>query len=448
MKKLLLPALALLLFRAAALGQDQHVILISIDGLRPEFYKDPSWNMVNLRQAMQEGAWSDGVNGVFPTVTYPSHTTIVTGVKPLKHGVWYNTPAEPLGITGNWIWQYNHIKVPTLFSLAKDKGLKTASVFWPVSVGSPATYNIPEYWYLPKEKGKERVMTKALQENANPPGLYEEIEQQATGKLEELDFNGDYLTIDENLTRMACYLVERYKPSLLALHLVQVDHFAHEQGRDGDKVRSAVAAVDRSIKSIRESVQKAGLSDKTTFIITGDHGFVDIHTAIAPNVLLAKAGLYDPKQPDKWKAYFHPAGGAAFLQLKDPNDKQTKEKVLQLLRELPAPLRSAFLLKDRADLDAIGADPSAAFALAAQQGFTFSPAATGEVTRPTKGGTHGFYPDFKEIQTGFVAFGKGIRKGAVIPEMNLADIAPLISQLLQLDLPAGDGMLYNGVLTK
>jgi hypothetical protein len=100
------------------------------------------------------------------------------------------------------------------------------------------------------------------------------------------------------------------------------------------------------------------------------------------------------------------------------------------------------------ELDAVGADPTAAFGLAAQQGFTFGAAATGEFIRASKGGTHGFYPDFKEIQTGFVAFGNKINKGVVIPQMGLVDIAPLVSKLLGLELPAGDGMLYGGVLGK
>lgn len=426
---------------------EQHVILISIDGLRPEFYKDPSWNMVHLRQAMAEGAYADGVDGVFPTVTYPSHTTMISGVKPLKHGIYYNTPSEPLGVTGNWIWKYENIKVPTVFSVAKAKGLKTASVFWPVSVGGPATYNIPEYWYLPAKKGEERVMTKALQENANPSGLYEELEQNAVGKLQEIDFNGDYLGIDENLARMSSYLIRQYKPSLLAVHLVTVDHFEHEQGRDGDKVRAAIAGVDRAIKTIREAVQKAGIEKNTTFIVTGDHGFVDIHATLAPNVLLAQAGLYDPKKPENWKAYFHPSGGGAFLQLKDKNDKQTRDKVLQLLQALPAAQRNAFIIKTREELDAVGADATAAFALAGQQGYSFSAAATGAFVRAGKGGTHGFFPDFKEIQTGFVAFGKNIKPGAVVPRMGLVDIAPLISKLLSLDMPAGDGLLLNGVLS-
>jgi len=445
MKKFLFGACTLLLCHSLV-AQESHVVLISIDGLRPEFYKDPSWNMVHLRQGMETGSYADGVEGVFPTVTYPSHTTMISGVKPLKHGVYYNTPSEPLGVTGNWLWKYENIKVPTLFSVAKEKGLKTAAVFWPVSVGGPATYNIPEYWYLPKEKGQDRVMSKALQENASPAGLYEEVEQHATGKLEEIDFNGDYLGIDENLARMSCYLIRQYKPTLLAVHLVTVDHFEHEQGRDGDKVRAAIAGVDRAIKSIREAVQKAGIADKTTFIVTGDHGFVDIHSNIAPNVLLVKAGLYDPQKPENWKAYFHQSGGAAFLQIKDKNDKQTKEKVLQLLNSLPLAQQKTFTIKTREEMDAIGADGSATLALAAKQGYAFSGATSGEFIRAGKGGTHGFYPDFKEIQTGFVAFGYGIKKGVVIPQMGLVDIAPLISKLLDLNMPAGDGVLLEGLL--
>lgn len=447
MKKVFFAICTLALGIAPAEAQNAHVILISIDGLRPEFYKDPSWNMVHLRQAMAEGAYADGVDGVFPTVTYPSHTTIITGVKPLKHGVHYNTPPEPLGITGNWIWKYETIKVPTIFSLAKEKGLKTASVYWPVSLGSPATYNVPEYWYL-KEKGKGRITIKALQENASPAGLIEELEKNAVGKLDELDFSGDYLSLDENLARMSGYLIQQYKPSFLAVHLVTVDHFEHEQGRDGDKVRAAIAGVDRAIKTIREAVQKAGILENTTFIVTGDHGFVDIHSAIAPNVLLAKAGLYDPQKPENWKAYFHASGGGAFLHLKNSNDKQTLEKVIQLLKGLPVSQQKTFLIKSREEMDAIGADPAAALGLSGQQGFAFTPAATGDFIRASKGGTHGFFPDFREIQTGFVAFGRDIKKGAVVPQMGLVDIAPLISKLLNLDLPAGDGLLLNGVLVK
>src|SRR5215217_6214473 len=107
-----------------------------------------------------------------------------------------------------------------------------------------------------------------------------------------------------------------------------------------------------------------------------------------------------------------------------------------------------FDVKDRAQLDAVGSDPNVALVLAPRQGFTVSNAATGNFLRTASGGTHGFYPDFKEIQTGFVAFGKGIKKGAVIPEMGLQDIAPLIAKLLNINFPSADGTLYPGLLVK
>ncbi|WP_206609736.1 alkaline phosphatase family protein [Paracnuella aquatica] len=437
----------LMMLAAAAGAQNSHVILISVDGLRPEFYKDPSWEMVNLRQGLQKGAHSDGVNGVFPSVTYPSHTAMITGQKPLKHGIYYNTPVETDSITGKWYWDYKGIKVPTVFDLAKQKGLVTASVFWPVTLNSAADYVVPEYWYLPKKKGEERNMLKALEENATPKGLFAEIQQQATGKLEPIDFNGDYYGIDDINAQMACYLIRKHKPALLSLHLVTVDHFEHEQGRDGDKVRTSLTVVDGALRKIVEATKKAGIYEQTTFIITGDHGFVNIHNALAPNVLLRKAGLYAPNSGDNWKAYFHASGGATFLHLKNPADKATLEKVKSLLAQLPAEQQQFFKIKTRQQLDAIGADPNAALALAAEKGYTFSSDSKGEFIRSAKGGTHGYFPDFKEIQTGFVAFGKGIRKGAVVPEMNLTDIAPLIAHLLGLQMDAGiDGKLHPQLL--
>ncbi|RYZ53288.1 MAG: alkaline phosphatase family protein, partial [Sphingobacteriales bacterium] len=396
MKRIFLSLGALCVLATAVKAQQEpHVILISVDGFRPEFYKDPTWGMVNLRQAMSRGAHSDGVRGVFPTVTYPSHTTIITGVKPLKHGIYYNTPVEATGITGRWYWENDSIKVPTIWSAAKTAGLTTACVSWPVTVGAPITYNIPEIWYLPKTEGGEQDRLTATSKFANPPGLFEEVQENATGKLEANGFNLDYLSGDENLARIGSYLIRKYKPSFLAIHIANVDHFEHEQGRDGDKVRSAVASADEAIKTIMESVEKAGISENTTIIVTGDHGFVDIHSQIAPNILLAKAGLIDPKNKASWKAYFHSSGGSCFLHLKDKNDKQTLAKVKELLAGLPASQKKLFRVVDRTELDVVGADPNAALALAPIPGITFGPAMEGDLVRSAKGGTHGYYPDFK-----------------------------------------------------
>src|ERR1700759_4943009 len=105
----------------------KHVVLITIDGSRPDFYLDPSWHADNIRALMAGGAYAKGVNSVFPSMTYPSHTTIVTGVQPARHGVYYNT--GPYGI----YWNDSSIKVPTLWGAAQQRGMVVAALLWPVS---------------------------------------------------------------------------------------------------------------------------------------------------------------------------------------------------------------------------------------------------------------------------------------------------------------------------
>jgi len=425
--------------------EKNHVILISVDGLRPEFYLDAQWGMVNVRQGMKNGAYAEGVRGSFPTVTYPSHTTIVTGVLPAKHGIYYNTPVEPLGISGKWFWYYKDIKVPTLWTAAKEAGLTTACVSWPVTVGAPITYNLPEYVVLPQNKGEKKDEVKAMLLESSPKELVQEVQDYAIGKFGEFGATLDYHSNDQNKARMAAYIIKRYKPNFLALHIAATDHFEHEQGRDGDKVRSAVVGADVAIKNLIDAVEAAGMAKNTTFIITGDHGFVDIHTQFKPNVLLAQLGLYDDAHKEGWKAYFQQSGGSAFLHLKDPKDKATLAKVKQGLAQLPARYQRMFEVLDKDALTKAQGDPNAVMALAANQGFSFGASATGDLLASVSGGTHGYLPNFKEIQTGFVAFGKGIKSGAVLPLMGQEDIAPLIAKLLNLNLST-DGVLYPGLI--
>jgi predicted AlkP superfamily pyrophosphatase or phosphodiesterase len=429
------------------LAQENHVVLISIDGLRPEFYLDPQWGMVNVRQGMKNGSYAEGVRGSFPTVTYPSHTTIVSGVLPAKHGIYYNTPVEPLGISGKWFWYYKDIKVPTIWTAAKDAGLTTAGISWPVTVGAPIDYNLPEYVILPKDKSEKKDEIKAMSQESNPKELFQEVQDNAIGKFGEYGASIDFYTSDQNKSRMAAYILKRYKPAFLALHIALLDHFEHEQGRDGDKVRSAIVGADVAIKTIMDAAEAAGISKNTTFIITGDHGFVDIHTQFNPNVMLAKLGLYSDTNRESWKAYFQQSGGSSFLHLRDPKDKTSLEKIKQALSQLPVGIQRTFHVLDKEALTKAQGDPNAFMALAANQGFSFGAAASGEMLTPASGGTHGYLPtDFKEIQTGFVVFGKGIKQGTVLPLMGQEDIAPLIAKLLNLNLKT-DGVLYPGLLT-
>lgn len=424
----------------------KHVIVISIDGFRPDFYLDPSWNAVNLRQMKDNGVYAEGVQGVFPSVTYPSHTAIMTGALPIRHGIFYNVFFEPFETPDRWYWNESEIKVPTLWDAVKQAGMKTASVHWPVTVGAPIDYNIPETWTWP---GKKALLEKVSQQ-ANPPGLFEEAQQFATGQLEEADYNGDYLSADENMARIAGYLIKKYKPNLLAVHLANTDHFEHEQGRDGEKVKLAVASADRAVRTIIESIDKAGLKENTAIIILGDHGFSDIHTSLLPNIWLRDNGFATPTQANSknnWKALFHTSGGAAFLHLKNKNDQAALKKVKDILNNLPAAQKKLFRVVERRELDSIGADPNVALALAGVKGISFSASDKGDVSaKAAKGGTHGYFPDFKEMQTGFIGYGAGFKKGAVIPVMNLTDMAPVVAALLGINFVAPDGILYPGMI--
>jgi hypothetical protein len=162
--------------------------------------------------------------------------------------------------------------------------------------------------------------------------------------------------------------------------------------------------------------------------------------------LLAEAGLITDIDSGNWKARFHSAAGSAFLHLKDKNDIQSLEKVKEILTHLPAEQKKLFRIIERKQLDAIGADPNAALALAATPGVTIGGGVKGAVVKAAKGGTHGFYPDFHEIQTGFVAYGPGIAKGNTVKEMDLTDVAPLIAKLLGLSFNTADGHIPAGVL--
>lgn len=419
----------------------KHVVLISIDGFRPEFYKDSSWPAPNLQQRMTQGVYADYVQSVFPSITYPSHTTIITGAMPGRHGIVHNNIPE--GNTGDWYWYEEAIETETLWDAIKKAGLTSAAVMWPVSVGAPIDYNIPVIRPSKNEKSTQLSITREV---ATPKGLLEEIEMNATGKLRPEIFNNKYLLMDENISRMGTYLIEKYKPAFTALHFISVDHVTHTEGKDGDKVKQAVALVDRAVGSVVEAIKRAGISENTAIIITGDHGFVNSHTRFHPNILLKEAGMMENVKEDNWKAKFQSAGGSASLYLRDKEDDKIIKKVKQLLADLPESQQKLFRIVDRKELDAIGADPDVTLAITGVGGVVFGGAENGKLFRPASGGAHGFFPDSSEIHTGFIGWGAGFKPGTHISFMGLEDIAPIVAELLNLEFDSLDGVLHREVL--
>ena len=425
--------------------QAKYVILVTVDGFRPEFYLDSNYAMPTVRELMKNGVAAQGLNPVFPSVTYPNHTTMITGVTPAKHGIYYNTPFEPGGATGKWYWDYNLIKAPTLWDAMHKAGKTTACVRWPVTFNAPIDYRIPEYWDY-KNMADARPYTAAA---THPAALWKEVQDNATGILEASDLNADNdeLIQDENVARIAGYIIKKYKPNFLALHLACTDHYEHENGRDHYMVKASVAGADRAIKTLVEAVNRAKIADSTLIIILGDHGFENIYRSFNPNVLLKQAGLMTDVKTGNWKAQFHSSGGSSFLQLKNRDDKATLSKIETLLSQQPDSVKNYYQVINKSQLTKIGAAPDVPLALSGLNGTTLGNGTETLIQKFNKvKGTHGFYPDHKQIRTGFVAFGPGLKKGTVIPVMDMVDIAPLIGKLTGVTLPSTDGKIYPELL--
>jgi len=440
MKKITLTIFLSILINITSFGQvAKHVILISIDGFRPDFYKDKSWIAPNLQKLMAEGVSAAGVNSVFPSVTYPSHTTLVTGATPAKHGIYYNAPygAKP----GQWYWEENFIKTKTLWDAIRESGLKSGAVMWPVTVGAPIDYNFPVRRADNDENSDQLSVTLPF---VTPANLIQEMES-VTGKFNKKDFNTSN-TIDQTIGKMANYIISTYKPNLMAMHFVTIDHLQHDLGREAAGVRKAVAMVDSIIGSVVKTIEKAGLKNSTAIIVTGDHGFVDTQISLSPNTWLAQNGLLSKAD---WSAKFMSTGGSSFLYLKNKNDMKTLAKVNEILASLPADQKKLFRAISRKELDKAGANPEVALALTMATGVASNNDSTGEAVKSKKkGGTHGYFPDFYDIRTGFIAAGAGIPKGSEIKIMGIQDVAPIISELLGLKFKSPDGVLIPGIVKK
>src|SRR5213079_3635472 len=158
---------ALLAFACAltAADKNRHVIVVSLDGFPAYALRDPSVPFPVLRRLMAEGASAEAMKPVNPTVTWPNHTAIISGVNVATHGVIYNgLPVRP-GVGKSlkvepWVPKTELVQARTVYDAAHDAGLTTAEVDW-VAIYKPPTvdYAFPE---VPSRDGNvEREMLEA-----------------------------------------------------------------------------------------------------------------------------------------------------------------------------------------------------------------------------------------------------------------------------------------------
>jgi predicted AlkP superfamily pyrophosphatase or phosphodiesterase len=419
----------------AAARSDTHVIMISIDGLVPDYYTEPArlgLKLPNIIKMKLDGAFAFGVEGVYPSVTYPAHTTLVTGVRPSVHGIIQNrifeAPTEPQ--TREWYWFSKELKSETLWTLAKKAGLVTAGVGWPVTVGADLDYNVPEI-----ADPKERSSPKRTMQYSTPGLLTKALGMGA----------GSDNTTDGRRAKVSEFIIENYKPNLMLIHFIALDGVHHEKGPRTPEAIEMAERMDAYIGRVVEATRKAGIFEKTTFFIVSDHGFAEVKKRFEPNVLLVKDKLITLDQSGKpvdWKAAAWPAGGSCAIVLRDASDKATAEKVRALFTDLASRNNSPISrVLERKEIDKLGSIPNAFLMLEAAPGYAFGESLTGDEIAEPKDyrGTHGHLPSRAELRSSLIIFGPGARVGAQMPLARMIDIAPTAAALLGLSFSDAEG---------
>jgi predicted AlkP superfamily pyrophosphatase or phosphodiesterase len=416
----------------------QHVIVISIDGLKPESYTEPDAHglkIPTLREIVRNGASSDGVQPVMPTVTYPSHTAMMTGVNPGTHGIVTNPAWDPFGQNYNgYRWYEEDIRVPTLWQLARQRGLHTALIHWPVTVGAQADIIVPEIWRanIPEDLKLLRALSTR--------GILEEVSK------EYPDFNAGMvppLQTDAAFTDIACYAIKKSQPNLLLLHLAMVDHEEHLHGPFSPEANAATENADAQIARVITEAKKDGIWDSTVLVLLSDHGFVPISQAVRPGVLLREHGLITLNEKDRitaWKAILITDGGSAYIYVNDRNDDATRRALTEIFKPLAGAQGSGIArVVAHDEIVAMGGDPDAFLAIEAVEGTVITADYTGKFTEPSKlGGTHGYFPDRPEMRSSLIFYGASIGPSK-IANARMIDIAPTIAHWLGLDLPNAQG---------
>lgn len=295
------------------------LIVLSIDGF-PAYYlesKEIQNKIPNLRKFFQRSK-GGRVQTVNPSLTFPAHTSMITGMNPEYHGIYWNREVDPFGKKGNeWVWYIQKKKVKSLMDYARDYNLTTASVYWPVSASikdreSFADWNIPQIW---KYKTFE---DESIIREYSTPGLYDEIKELVGESL--LEISNDAVRFKTGLE-----IFLNKQPNILLLYTTDLDTIHHKYGPYS---KEAIETLEKIDSLFGEFIKKINLynQDNLGIIVVSDHGFLTAKKICRPNQVLANLKLIHPKK-NKWDYYFHSTGGMAIL-VQNPNKRTATKSFL------------------------------------------------------------------------------------------------------------------------
>lgn len=373
----------------AGAGSDT-LLLISVDGLHPD--RINATDAPNIARLAAHGVRARWMTPSYPSLTFPNHYTIVTGLRPDRHGIVHNSMQdEALGTfrlsdrdaVGNGAWWGGE----PIWVRAENAGMPTATMFWPGSEAEIAGVR-PSRWmpYDGAVPASERAATVA--------GWL--LEPEAT------------------------------RPALATLYFEAVDTLGHGHGPDSEEAREALAGIDAAIGELLAELDRGGRLEHTNIILTSDHGMapvppghsVAVETMVAPEqARVASVGQVVTVQPEPGH---EAAVEARLLGRKDRYECWRRG-------ELPA--RWHYGRHPRVPAIVCQMDEGwNALPQAVLDRYARAPAHTR--------GSHGYDPALPSMRAVFIASGPAFRSGAVIDPIDNVDVLPLLTRLL--GLPDGE----------
>ncbi len=423
----------------AAPASARPVLMISIDGLRPaDISEAPQRGLAvpNLRRFLAEGAHAEGVVGVLPTVTYPSHTTLITGAAPARHGVVNNWTFDPTQSNyDGWYWYASDIRLPTLWDAAHAAHLSTANVHWPVSVGATAIdWNLPQIWR--SGLADDAKLVAAL----STPGLLPALEASEGPYAAGID---DGVAGDETRGRFAVRLIALHHPDFITVYLTALDTTQHHAGPDTPEAHAVLERIDAVVGKLVDAEMAA--HPDAAIAVVSDHGFAPVTQELNLFRAFIDAGLMRLDAKGKvtgWDAVPWNSGGSIAVALARRDDAGLRDKVAALLAKLKAdPANRIAEIMTRAEIQHDGGNPEADFYLNLGQGMmaaNYAGASAPLVGPSHYKGMHGYFPADPRMRSTFLVKGTGIAPNHDLGLVDMRSIAPTLAKLLGVTLPGAE----------
>ena len=416
------------------------LILISVDGLAAFYWRDPLVRAPTLRRLAERGAVATGMETVFPSTTWPTHVSLVTGVSPVRHGVVGNhilnrQTGRPEDLTGDPIYDAaDLLRAPTIWDRAHARGLTVAAVDWPATRNARALD-----WSLPFFKDQ------AIFESQTPRAVWAEL-----GSLGyPLHRQGEWAQLprrflkDAMVADVAAHLIHRRAPDLLLLHFLCADSHQHLHGPRSPEAYWAIEYIDGLIGRVLDALASPA-REATAVVVVSDHGFLPSEHEIRPNVRLRQLGALRVDGEGRITdadARFVMNHGAGYLYV-DPRRARTGD-VLAALAGMEG-VAGAWEASRFAEvgLPGPGEHPHVGDAiLEATPGYCFGDDAAGadELGPPKYRGTHGQRGAHRDNHAFFLAAGAGIRRGVELGTISSRDVAPTLAHLLDVKMDDVEG---------